>query len=97
MPTCRKQAPVSALTGCALLLMLCGLALALHDVQWQLVSMASFHTGVVLTVVALCFHCWQRHRAWRLELLVLAVLGLLLTLAPLMPLPFQDFLEYLMP
>ena len=77
--------------------MFCGAMLALQDVQWLLVSMASFHAGVVLTAVALCLHGWRRHRAWRLEFLILVILGLLVTLAPLMPLPFQDFLEYLTP
>ena len=97
MTAFRKHGPVSALTGGALCLILCGLALALHDVQWQLISMASFHFGVALTAIGLCVHGWQHHRAWRLELLVLVILGLLLALAPLMPLPFQDFLEYLTP
>jgi len=93
----REQRLRNALTSGALLLIFCGVALALHDVQWQLVSMASFHAGVMLTAVALCFHAWRRHRAWRLELLVLAILGALLILAPAMPTAFQDFLEYLMP
>ena len=97
MPAFRKHDSANALTCGALLLMFCGVMLALQDVQWQLVSMASFHAGVVLTAVALCLHGWRRHRAWRLEFLVLVILGLLVTLAPLMPLPFQDFLEYLTP
>ncbi|MGJ3254952.1 MAG: hypothetical protein ACFE0K_01375 [Alcanivorax sp.] len=97
MSTFRKHDAANALTCGALLLMFGGVMLALQDVQWQLVSMASFHGGVVLTAVALCFHGWRRHQAWRLEFLVLVMLGILVTLAPLMPLPFQDFLEYLMP
>tara|TARA_B100000676_G_scaffold307704_2_gene366796 strand:- start:2742 stop:3035 length:294 start_codon:yes stop_codon:yes gene_type:complete len=87
----------STLTGGALFLILCGLFLAFQDVQWQLISMASFHAGIALTAVALLIHALRRHRAWRLELLVLAALGLLLMLAPALPLPFQDFLEYLIP
>jgi len=97
MQPSREQRPANALTSGALLLIFSGVVLALQDVQWQLVSMASFHAGVLMTAVALCVHAWRRHRVWRLELLVLLMLGLLLTLAPLMPLPFQDFLEYLMP
>jgi len=97
MPTFRKHDSANVLTCGALLLIFCGAMLALQDVQWLLVSMASFHAGVVLTAVALCLHGWRRHRAWRLEFLILVILGLLVTLAPLMPLPFQDFLEYLTP
>jgi hypothetical protein len=97
MPTFRKHDSANVLTYGALLLMFCGAMLALQDVQWLLVSMASFHAGVVLTAVALCLHGWRRHRAWRLEFLILVILGLLVTLAPLTPLPFQDFLEYLTP
>ena len=97
MPTFRKHDSANVLTCGALLLMFCGAMLALQDVQWLLVSMASFHAGVVLTAVALCLHGWRRHRAWRLEFLILVILGLLVTLAPLTPLPFQDFLEYLTP
>ena len=67
----REQRPTNALTPGALLLMFFGVVLALQDVQWQLVSMASFHAGVSLTAVALCIHLCRRHRAWRLELLVL--------------------------
>lgn len=93
----REQRPGNALTSGALLLIFCGVLLALQDVQWQLVSMASFHAGVILTAVALCFHAWRRHRAWRLELLVLTLLGAILMLAPAMPAAVQDFLEYLMP
>lgn len=93
----REQRPGNALTSGALLLMLFGGVLALQDVHWQLVSMATFHAGVILTAVALCFHVWRRHRAWRLELLVLTLLGALLMLAPAMPSAIQDFLEYLMP
>ncbi|MEE3386566.1 hypothetical protein [Alcanivorax sp.] len=93
----REHRPTNALTPGALLLMFFGVVLALQDVQWQLVSMASFHAGVSLTAVALCIHLCRRHRAWRLELLVLVMLGVLLTLAPLLPPPFQDFFEYLTP
>ena len=92
-----EQQPASMLTGGALLLIVGGLVLAFQDLQWQLVGMASFHAGVSLTAVALCIHLCRRHRAWRLELLVLVMLGVLLTLAPLLPPPFQDFFEYLTP
>ena len=92
-----EQQPASILTGGALLLIVSGLVLAFQDLQWQLVGMASFHAGIVLTTIALCVHALRRHRAWQVELAVLAMLGLLLALAPVMPVPVQDFLEYLIP
>ncbi|MCG8391660.1 MAG: hypothetical protein MI745_01110 [Pseudomonadales bacterium] len=97
MQSTAAQRRISPLTGSALFLLLCGLALAFRDIQWQLVSMASFHAGIVLTALALCFHAIRRQQAWRTELAVLATLAMLLVLDPALPAPCQDVMEYLMP
>lgn len=88
---------ISPLTLLALALILGGIVLAAQDIQWQLISMASFHGGILLTLVGLCLHLLRQHQAWHTELLILVGLASGPLWEPVLPLPLQDLLQILMP
>lgn len=97
MHAIRHHSSFSFLTICAAALTVCGIGLTFHDVQWQLVSMASFFSGLGLAAGACLFHAIRRHRAWRMEGAILVSLMALVWSAPLLPSAMQDTLIYLMP
>ena len=97
MPATHHHSSFSFLTVCAAALTVCGIGLTFNDVQWQLISMASFFSGLGLAVVACLFHVIRRHRAWRIEGAILVSLMALVWSAPLLPPAMQDTLVYLMP
>jgi hypothetical protein len=97
MQTTHHHSSFSFLTVCAAALTACGIGLTFNDVQWQLVSMASFFSGMMLAAGACLLHVIRRHRAWRIEGAILASLISLVWSAPLLPPAMQDTLIYLMP
>lgn len=97
MQSIRHHSSFSFLTVSAAALTACGIGLTFNDVQWQLVSMASFFSGVRLAACACLLHAIRRHRAWRIEGVILVTLMALVLSEPLLPAAMQDTLIYLMP
>ena len=97
MQAIRHHSSFSFLTVSAAALTICGIGLTFNDVQWQLVSMASFFSGIFLAACACLLHVIRRHRAWRVEGMILVTLTAFVLSEPLLPVAMQDMLIYLMP
>ena len=97
MQATHHHSSFSFLTVCAAALTVCGIGLTFSNVQWQLVSMASFFSGLGLAASSCLFHAMRRHRAWRIEGAILVSLIALVWSSPLLPPAMQNTVVYLMP